>query len=82
MSTVVETSRLLQYGFFDCARMCCCGFARKTTFWVNIHIIAKKTAGSYLLLGIMNPLFLQPLNPTVSTRRALYRTFQCRRVFR
>ena len=44
MSTVVETSRLLQYGFFDCARTCCCGFARKTTFWVNIHIIAKKNS--------------------------------------
>ena len=41
MSTVVETSRLLQYRFFDSARACCLDSDRKITFWLNIYIIAK-----------------------------------------
>ena len=47
MSTVVETSRLQQYRFFDSARACCLEFARKITFWLNIYIIAKNRQHFY-----------------------------------
>ena len=52
MSTVVETSRLLQYRFFDSARACCLESVRKITFWLNIYIIAKPVTQVCLLSQI------------------------------